>query len=95
MNSPVIELNRAVAIGMAEGAEAALAIVDRLVQEFELKGYHLLPSVRGDLLYKLGRYGEAQVAFQAAAALADNRREHDLLARRAAEAAHAAMSLQS
>ncbi len=95
VNSPVIELNRAVAIGMAEGAEAALAIVDRLAQESELKCYHLLPSVRGDLLYKLGRYGEAQVAFQAAAALADNRREHDLLARRAAEAAHAAMSLQS
>ncbi len=94
VNSPIIELNRAVAIGKAEGAEAALAIVDRLVQESELKGYHLLPSVRGDLLYKLGRYGEAQAAFQAAAELADNRREQGLLARRAAEAAHAAMSSQ-
>ncbi|MFZ1045593.1 MAG: tetratricopeptide repeat protein, partial [Pseudolabrys sp.] len=54
--------------------------------------YHLLPSVRGDLLYKLGRYEEARAAFEAAAALAGNRREHDLLRRRAAEAADAAMS---
>ena len=93
-NSPIIELNRAVAIGMAEGAEAALAIVDGLVQKSDLKGYHLLPSVRGDLLYRLGRFGEARAAFEAAAALADNKREHDLLARRAAEAARAAMSAQ-
>jgi RNA polymerase sigma factor (sigma-70 family) len=92
VSSPIIELNRAVAVGMAEGAEAALAIVDRLVHEPELKGYHLLPSVRGDLLYKLGRYGEARAAFEAAAALAGNRREHDLLRRRAAEAADAAIS---
>ena len=81
-----------IAVSMAEGAEAALAIVDRLVHEPELKGYHLLPSVRGDLLYKLGRYWEARAAFEAAAALAGNRREHDLLRRRAAEAADAAMS---
>src|SRR6478609_1455328 len=93
-NSPIIELNRAVAIGMAEGAEAALAIVDGLVQNPDLKGYHLLPSVRGDLLYRLGRFGEARAAFEAAAALADNKREHDLLARRAAEAARAAASSQ-
>jgi len=93
-NSPIIELNRAVAIGMAEGAEAALAIVDGLVQKSDLKGYHLLPSVRGDLLYRLGRFGEARAAFEAAAALAGNKREHDLLARRAAEAARAAMSAQ-
>jgi len=93
-NSPIIELNRAVAIGMAEGAEAALAIVDGLVQKSDLKGYHLLPSVRGDLLYRLGRFGEARAAFEAAAALAGNKREHDLLARRAAEAARAAMSSQ-
>ena len=93
-NSPIIELNRAVAIGMAEGAEAALAIVDGLVQKSDLKGYHLLPSVRGDLLYRLGRFGEARAAFEAAAALANNKREHDLLARRAAEAARAAMSSQ-
>ena len=51
VNSPIIELNRAVAIGMAEGAEAALAIIDGLAQKPDLKGYHLLPSVRGDLLY--------------------------------------------
>jgi predicted RNA polymerase sigma factor len=92
VSSPIIELNRAVAVGMIEGAEAALAIVDRLVHEPELKGYHLLPSVRGDLLYKLGRYGEARAAFEAAAALAGNRRERDLLRRRAAEAADAAIS---
>jgi predicted RNA polymerase sigma factor len=92
VSSPIIELNRAVAVGMAEGPEAALAIVDRLVPEPELKGYHLLPSVRGDLLYKLGRYGEARAAFEAAAALAGNRREHDLLRRRATEAADAAIS---
>ena len=81
-------------VGMAEGPEAALAIVDRLVHEPALKGYHLLPSVRGDLLHKLGRYEEARAAFEAAAALAGNRREHDLLRRRAAEAADAAMSSQ-
>jgi predicted RNA polymerase sigma factor len=87
MPSPIVELNRAVAVGMAEGPEAALAIVDRLVSEPALRDYHLLPSVRGDLLYKLGRYEEAQAAFEMAAALAGNRREHDLLRRRAAEAA--------
>jgi len=85
--SPVIELNRAVAVGMAEGPEAALAIVDRLTQEPALKNYHLLPSVRGDLLHKLGRYAEARAAFEAAAALAGNQRERDFLKRRAAEAA--------
>jgi predicted RNA polymerase sigma factor len=92
VRSPIIDLNRAVAVGMAEGPEVALAIVDRLVHEPALKGYHLLPSVRGDLLHKLGRYEEARAAFEAAAALAGNRREHDLLRRRAAEAADAAMS---
>ncbi|MEA2821895.1 MAG: L-fuconolactonase, partial [Bradyrhizobium sp.] len=61
-------------------------------REPTLKGYHLLPSVRGDLLHKLGRYQEAHAAFEAAAALAGNGREHDLLRRRAAEAADAAMS---
>jgi RNA polymerase sigma factor (sigma-70 family) len=90
--SPIVELNRAVAVGMAEGPEMALAIVDRLMLEPVLKGYHLLPSVRGDLLHKLGRYEEARAAFEAAAALAGNKREHDLLKRRAAEAANAAMS---
>ena len=92
VRSPIIELNRAVAVGMAEGAAAGLSIVDRLMGEPALKGYHLLPSVRGDLLHKLGRFEEARVAFEAAAALAGNRREHDLLRRRAAEAAAAALS---
>ena len=87
VRSPVIELNRAVAVGMAEGPEAALSIVDRLVHEPALKNYHLLESVRGDLLNKLGRYQEARAAFEAAAALAGNQRERDLLRRRATEAA--------
>jgi RNA polymerase sigma factor (sigma-70 family) len=90
--SPIVELNRAVAIGMAEGAEAGLNIVDRLIGEPALKTYHLLPSVRGDLLHKLGRYQEAREAFEAAAALSGNKREHDLLKRRAAEAAGAVTS---
>jgi RNA polymerase sigma factor (sigma-70 family) len=88
--SPVIELNRAVAVGMAEGPELALAIVDRLMNEPTLKGYHLLPSVRGDLLQKLGRFEEAQASFELAATLAGNKREHDLLRRRAADAGNAA-----
>jgi RNA polymerase sigma factor (sigma-70 family) len=92
MRSPIIELNRAVAVGMAEGPEAGLRIVDRLVHEPALKTYHLLPSVRGDLLRKLGRCEEARAAFDAAAELARNKREHDLLKRRAAEAASAAGS---
>jgi predicted RNA polymerase sigma factor len=87
--SPVVELNRAVAVGMAHGPEAGLAIVDRLADEPALRGYHLLPSVRGDLLHKLGRFEEARAAFEVAAALAGNRREQDLLKRRAAEAARA------
>jgi predicted RNA polymerase sigma factor len=90
--SPIIELNRAVAVGMAEGPEAALVIVDGLAHEPALKTYHLLGSVRGDLLQKLGRFEEARAAFEAAAELAGNRREQDLLKRRAAEAADAAMS---
>jgi RNA polymerase sigma factor (sigma-70 family) len=90
--SPVIELNRAIAVSMAESPQAGLAIVEGLLGEPALKTYHLLPSVRGDLLHKLGRYDEARGAFEAAAALAGNRRERDLLTRRAAEAADAAMS---
>jgi RNA polymerase sigma factor (sigma-70 family) len=93
VRSPVIELNRAIAVSMAESPHAGLAIVEGLLSEPALKGYHLLPSVLGDLLYKLGRYQEARAAFDAAAALASNRREHDLLRRRAAEAADAAISL--
>ena len=92
VRSPVIELNRAVAVGMAEGPEAGLSIVDRLAHEPILKGYHLLGSVRGDLLQKLGRHEEARAAFEAAAALAGNKREQHLLRRRAAEAANAATS---
>jgi len=87
IRSPVIELNRAVAVGMAEGPAAALAIVDDLAQEPALKSYHLLGSVRGDLLHKLGRFEEARAAFEAAADLAGNKREQELLKRRAAEAA--------
>jgi RNA polymerase sigma factor (sigma-70 family) len=92
VHSPIVELNRAVAVGMAEGPEAALVIVERLTGEPALKSYHLLPSVRGDLLHRLGRHEEARAAFEAAAALAGNRREHDLLMRRVAEAAAAATS---
>jgi RNA polymerase sigma factor (sigma-70 family) len=85
--SPIVELNRAVAVGMAEGPEAGLMIMDQLAHEPALKGYHLLQSVRGDLLYKLARFEEARSAFEEAATLAGNQRERDLLRRRAAEAA--------
>lgn len=85
--SPIIELNRAVAIGMAEGPSAALAIVDRLTSEPALRNYHLLGSVRGDLLCRLGRHAEARAAFEAAIALAGNRREQELLKRRLAAVA--------
>jgi len=82
--SPVIALNRAVAVGMAEGPQAGLTMVDTLMREPALKTYHLLPSVRGDLLFKLGRYEDARIAFEAAAALTGNRREQEFLRRRAA-----------
>ncbi|HKX64147.1 MAG TPA: hypothetical protein VJM78_02480, partial [Rhizomicrobium sp.] len=82
--SPVIALNRAVAVGMAEGPQAGLAMVDTLMREPALKTYHLLPSVRGDLLFKLGRHEEARIAFETAAALTGNRREQEFLRRRAA-----------
>ena len=94
VRSPVVELNRAVAIGMAEGPGAGLAIVDGLAGDSALKNYHLLESVRGDLLSRLGRFAEACVAFEAAAALAGNKRERDLLKRRAAEAAGGAPELR-
>ena len=93
VRSPIIELNRAVAVAMAEGPDAGLKIVDDLLGEPALKAYHLLPSVRGDLLQKLGRYQEARAAFEAAAALTGNKREQELLKRRAAEAANAATSV--
>jgi RNA polymerase sigma factor (sigma-70 family) len=81
--SPVVELNRAVAVGMASGPEAGLRLVDALRDEPSLAGYHLLPSVRGDLLGKLGRRAEAHAEFERAASLARNSRERDLLLRRA------------
>ena len=83
MPSPVVELNRAVAVGMAEGPAAGLALVDALIAEPSLKNYHLLPSVRGDLLFKLGRLDEARAEFERAAALTRNERERKLLLERA------------
>ncbi len=81
--SPVVELNRAVAVGMALGPAAGLEVVDSLEGEPSLKNYHLLPSVRGDLLEKLGRWDDARVEFVRAAALTRNSRERDLLLGRA------------
>ena len=83
--SPVVELNRAVAVAMAFGPAAGLAIVDGLVAEPVLASYHLLPSVRADLLAKLGRVDEAREELQRAAALARNARERTLLLDRAAK----------
>ena len=85
--SPVVELNRAVAVGMAFGPAAGLDLVDALVPEPSLKAYHLLPAVRGDLLRKLGRPEEARAEFERAASLTENVRERELLQRRAAECA--------
>lgn len=82
--SPVVELNRAVAVTMAFGPEAGLALVDELADEPALRGYHLLPSVRGDLLARLDRLDEAREEFQRAADLCDNERERELLLARAA-----------
>ena len=82
--SPVIELNRAVAVSMAHGPQAGLTLVDALASEPSLARYHLLPSVRADLLYKLGRHSEARTEFERAAALTRNTRERDLLLARAA-----------
>ena len=88
-HSPVVELNRAVAHAMAFGPAAGLELADALVSEPSLKTYHLLPSVRGDLLAKLGRSGEARSEFERAAALTRNERERDLLLERAAACARA------
>ena len=82
--SPVVELNRAVAVAMAFGTAAGLEIVDRLASEPSLTAYHLLPAVRGDLLEQLGRLDEARFEFERAASLTSNRRERDLLLDRAA-----------
>ncbi|HKZ73580.1 MAG TPA: RNA polymerase sigma factor [Steroidobacteraceae bacterium] len=81
--SPVVELNRAVAVSMAFGPAAGLEIVDALTSEPSLKGYHLLPGVRGDLLAKLGRFDEARAEFERAASLTRNARERDVLLGRA------------
>ncbi|KJY32097.1 MULTISPECIES: RNA polymerase sigma factor [Streptomyces] len=82
--SPVVELNRAVAVSMAEGPAAALPLVDALAGEPALRSYHLLPSVRGDLLERLGRGAEARAEFEKAASLTRNARERELLLGRAA-----------
>jgi predicted RNA polymerase sigma factor len=81
--SPVVEVNRAVALGMAYGPEAGLALLDQLDGLPALSGYHLLPSVRGDLLDKLGRRDEARAEFSRAATLTQNERERALLLDRA------------
>lgn len=87
MPSPVVELNRAVAVAMAYGPAAGLALTDELRARGELESYHLLPSVRADLLARLGRYAEARAQFERAAQLTRNARERTLLQRRAAQCA--------
>ena len=87
--SPIVDLNRAVAVGMAFGPAAGLELADTLVAEPSLKSYHLLPAVRGDLLAKLGRFDEARTEFERAASLTRNAREKDLLLSRAASAGQA------
>lgn len=87
MPSPIVELNRAVALAMLMGPEAGLRVVDALATEPLLKDYHLLPSVRGDLLAKLGRTREARAEFERAATMTQNARERALLMKRAAECA--------
>ena len=81
--SPIVELNRAVAVAIAFGPAAGLQLIDTLRSEMTLKGYHLLPSVRGDLLFKLGRFAEARAEFKRAASLTRNARERELLLDRA------------
>jgi RNA polymerase sigma factor (sigma-70 family) len=84
MPSPVVELNRAVAVGMAAGPDAGLVLVDLLQREPQLQHYHLLPAVRADLLQKLGRFDEARAEFERAAGMTQNEKERALLLRRAA-----------
>ena len=85
--SPIVELNRAVAVAMAAGPQAGLDVIDELTAEPSLKNYHLLPSVRGDLLVKLGRFDEARPEFERAASLTRNARERELMLIRARECA--------
>jgi predicted RNA polymerase sigma factor len=92
MPTPVVELNRAVAIGMAVGPQAGLDIVDRLLDEPTLQTYHLLPSVRADLLFKLDRISEARAEFERAASLARNARDRTFLLARAREGAQKDLS---
>ena len=84
--SPIVALNRAVAVGMAQGPAAGLHALDALAGEPALANYHLLPSVRGDLLMKLGRYAEASEELQRAMAMTDNVRERELLAKKLQQA---------
>jgi RNA polymerase sigma factor (sigma-70 family) len=90
--SPVIELNRAVAVSMADGPQAGLDIIEAIADEPSLENYHLLPAVRGDLLAKLGRHAEAKAEFEQAAAMTRNERERELLAGRARESGENAES---
>jgi RNA polymerase sigma factor (sigma-70 family) len=92
--SPIVELNRAVALSMAFGPAAGLALVDTLTSEPSLAKYHLLPSVRGDFLRKLGRYEEARVELERAASLTRNARERELLLERARECAASAKAAE-
>ena len=89
--SPVVELNRAVAVAMASGPAAGLELIDELTSEPLLKAYHLLPSVRGDLLRKLGRFDEARAEFERAAMLTRNTRERELMLERARACAGGSM----
>ena len=93
--SPVIELNRAVAVAMARGPQAGLDLVDALAADGSLRDYHLLPSVRGDLLVKLGRPAEARLEFERAAALTRNARERELSNDRARAAGELAGQLEA
>ena len=86
--SPVVELNRAVAVAMAFGPVEGLALADALVSEPALRGYHLLPAVRGDFLARLGRHDEARAEFERAASLTQNAREKKLLLDRAGASNH-------
>jgi RNA polymerase sigma-70 factor, ECF subfamily len=90
--SPIIELNRAVAVSMVSGPKAALDLLDPLLDEPLMKNYHLLPSVRGDLLARLGRHGEARAEFERAASLTRNAREQALLSERARASAAKALA---
>jgi RNA polymerase sigma-70 factor, ECF subfamily len=93
--SPIVELNRAVAVAMASGPQAGLELIDSLTTEPSLKSYHLLPSVRGDLLKKLGRVAEARSEFERAASLTRNERERNLLLERARACAKGSASAEA